>query len=760
MAGSILGNNVKRVEDPRFIRGEGRYLDDIDVEGVLHLRSVRSAFAHGILSGVDTEAAFEVPGVVAVYTAADVDLKASPAAARIGRAAYRPLIATDRVRFAGEIVAVVVAETAEAAVDGAERVWPDIDPLPAVTSMAAATGDGAPVLFPELGSNVVKVVAEENDPELFADADVVVRASFRNQRVAPVPLEANSALAVPEDDGRLTLWVGTQNVFGHRGAAARALGVEPDLIRGRVPDMGGGFGAKFYAYPEQILVAEVARRLGRPVKWLETRSDNLQGMTHGRAQDHHVELGAKRDGTLVALRVNLDQDVGAYPSFAAVIPYFTRMMAAGPYRIPRIEFSYRVIVTNTMSTHAYRGAGRPEATALLERAMDLMAGRLEMDPAELRRRNFFASDEFPVTTAVDAVYDSGDYEAALDRALEIAGYEALREEQERRMGSGDRHRLGIGLSTYVEVTAPADSGEWAAAEVNDDGTVTLRVGTSAHGQGHETAFAQIAAQQFQIPYTDVEVIFGDTDRVARGEGTGGSRSLQLGGGAVYEAGETVIAKARAIVAHLLEANAADVVVMDGGRVGVAGVPDSGIAWGELAVIARDPTRLPEAIDPELAADAFFDQGGATFPFGAHVSVVELDTETGDVTVLRHVAVDDAGVILNRWLLDGQVHGGIAQGVGQARFEEMRYDPDGNPLTANLVSYILPMAPNLPLFEVDHTVTPTELNPLGVKGIGEAATIGSTVAVQNAVVDALRPFGVDHLDMPMTPGRVWEAMQRG
>ncbi|MFQ5555647.1 MAG: xanthine dehydrogenase family protein molybdopterin-binding subunit, partial [Acidimicrobiia bacterium] len=370
MPGSILGNDVKRVEDPRFLRGEGRFLDDLEVDGVLHLRSVRSTFGHGILNGVATEDALAVPGVVAVYTSSDLDLKDLPSLG-VGRAASRPVIAKDRVRFAGEIVAVVVADSARAATDAADLVWPDIDPLPAVTSVAAATGEDAPLLFPEVGTNVVRVVADEEDDAAFGDADVVVRATFRNQKLAPVPLEPNSAMAIPEDDGSLTLWVGTQNVFGHRGAAARALGVERDTIRGRVPDIGGGFGAKFYAYPEQVLVAVIARELDRPVKWIEGRGDNLTSMTHGRAQIQTVELGARRDGSIVALRVNIDQDVGAYPTFGALNPHFTRIMAAGPYRIPHIEFSYRGIVTNTMSTHAYRGAGRPEATAYLERAIEL-----------------------------------------------------------------------------------------------------------------------------------------------------------------------------------------------------------------------------------------------------------------------------------------------------------------------------------------------------------------------------------------------------
>jgi len=761
MSTSILGGNVKRVEDPRFIRGEGRYIDDFDIPDLLHLSSVRSLFPHGVLNGISVEDALAVPGVVAVYTAADIaDLNAIPAWGGVGSHADRPVLAKDRVRFVGEAVAVVVAESALAAADAVDRVHVDIDPLPVVTTVEAAVAEGAPLLFPEVGTNVMKEEGvEDPDPDLFADADVVVSGRFVNQRIAGMPIETNCALAIPEADGRIRLWTGTQNIFNHRRVIAGALGVEPEEIHGLVTDMGGGFGPKIYIYPEQVLVAALARRLGRPVKWVERRTENLLAMVHGRGQVQHVTIGAKADGTLTALRAQVDQDMGAYAANATFLPSHTRRMASGVYRIPRIEFSFRVIATNTMSLHAYRGAGRPEAAALVERAIDLLASELEMDPVELRRKNFYRKDEFPLTTPTDAHYDTGDYEAALDLALERSGYDDLRKEQQRRRDAGERCQLGIGLSTYVEVTAGIGPHEWGAVEVHEDDTVTVRTGTSGHGQGHETAFAQLAARLLKIPHTRVRVVCGDTDLIPRGNGTGGSRSLQLGGSAIHLAGEEVVEKARRLVAHLREASFDDVVVMDGGRVGVAGVPDSALSWGELVVAAREAT-LPEGLDPELAAEHFFDQGAATYPFGAHVSVVEVDTETGEVSVLRHVAIDDAGNIFNRILMDGQVHGGIASGIGQALLEEVRYDEDGNPLTANLVSYILPLAPNVPSFEVDHTVTPTHLNPLGVKGVGEAATIGSTPAVQNAVIDALRPYGVTHLDMPVTAQRVWAAIHAG
>ncbi len=759
MAGSILGSAVKRVEDPRFITGEGRYLPNMVVDGALFLAAVRSPAAHGRIIAIDVESAAAMPGVVGVFTADDLDLDTiPPGTEEVPEICARPPLARDVVRFAGETVAVVVAETHRQALEAAGLVWVDLDPLPVVPSVDAALAEGAPLLFPELGTNVVLESGSDPIADLFADADVVVAETFVNQRLAAVPMEPNSALAIPTEEG-LTLWVGSQNVFGHRRNVARLLGLDAAQIHGRVPDMGGGFGAKFYTYPEQALVAALALRLQRPVRWHETRTENLAGMYHGRAQRQHVELGARRDGSLVGLRATVYQDAGAYPTMGAVLPTFTHRMAGGPYRLPRVEFHVVSVATNTTPTHAYRGAGRPEATALLERAMDLLAAELEMDPAELRRRNFIPPDEFPFTSATGARYDSGDFAAALDRALDIAGYEGLRAEQAARRRAGHRVQLGIGISTYVEVTASVGPKEWGSVEVHEDGTVTVACGTSAHGQGHETAYAQIVAELLHIPHTDVRVVQGDTARVARGQGTGGSRSLQLGGSAVLRAGTEVLDKATRIVAHLVEASPDDITVFADGRIGVAGVPGSGFTWGELAAAAASAEALPAGMEPGLAAEVIFDQGEPSYPFGAHVSVVEVDTESGDVAARRHVAVDDCGTILNRLLVDGQVHGGIAQGAAQALLEQVLYDEDGNPQTANLTTYLLPVAAQFPAFEVDHTETATPLNPLGAKGIGEAATIGSTPAVQNAVVDALAHLGVTHLDMPATPQRVWEAIRR-
>jgi carbon-monoxide dehydrogenase large subunit len=758
VGGSILGNDVKRVEDPRFITGQGRFLDDLQVDGVLHLKSVRSVVPHGTLNGVDRSAAETMPGVVAVLTAEDIDVPPIHTPRGLDPATSRPRLATGRVRFVGEVIAVVVAETAQQAADAADMVWPDIDPLPGVAHMDAALAPDAPVLYPSVGSNIVDTGGDDHDADLFAGADRVVGHRFYNQRVAAVPLEGSGILVEPHDDGTYTVHAGTQLVWSQRNNLSRALGIDRDAVRAIQPDTGGGFGAKFYSYPEHVLAALAARLTGRPVKWVETRTENLLAMTQGRAMYQDVELGVRDDGTFTALRVKIDAHVGAYPSFGNALPGWVRWMAGGTYKIPRIEVSWRNVVTNTMAIHAYRGAGRPEATALLERIVDMAAAELDMDPAEIRRRNYIQPEDFPYDTPTGVTYDTGDYAAALERALDTAGYGDLRDEQRRRREAGGRHQLGVGISSYVEITAPEGPMEFAGVEVQPDGAIVARVGVASLGQGHETSFAQIVGGLLNVPYTDVEVVLQDTARLPRGAGNGGSRSLQLGGSAVFEASEVLIHKAKSIVAYINEAGVDDIVVFANGTVGVAGVPDTGMSWAEIATIADDPDELPFDMAPGLAAETTFDQGAATFPFGSHVSVVEVDTVTGDVEVLRHVAVDDAGNILNPRLLDGQVHGGIAQGLGQALYEEVRHDEDANPLTGTLVSYLIPLAANMPSFEVSHTVTPTPHNPLGVKGIGEAATIGSTPAIQNAVIDAVRHLGVDHIDMPLTPHRVWQALQ--
>ena len=746
MTRTVLGHDVQRVEDPALLTGEAQFVADLQVDGALHAVFVRSTVAHASLRGVDPSAAGSVPGVVAVLTASDLGLPAQ-GDAHLGVLA-RPPLAVDRVRFVGEAIAVVLAESVEAAVDGAEAVVVDVDPLPAVVGAANALADGAPLLFPDHGTNVAGGRLHDVDDGFFDDDDVVVRARLVHQRIAPVTMEPNGLAAIPERDGTLTVWASTQGVFGVRDELCTMLGLAPEQVRVRAPWIGGGFGAKGGTYAEQIVVAAAARHLGRPVQWVETRTENLLAMTHGRAQIFDLLVGARRDGTLGGLHVRGLADVGAYPTRGTFIPLVTRFMSAGVYRWQRHDFSATAVLTNATPTGPYRGAGRPEAASLCERAVDLVAAELGMDPAEVRRRNFPAPDEFPFTTATGAVYDTGDYRAALDTALELAQYEARREEQRVRRTDPMAPLLGIGIGCYVETSG--NGSEFGAVEVDDDGTVVVTTGSVPHGQGHETVWAQIASATLGVPFESVRVVHSDTGRVDHGTGTFGSRSLQLGGSAVLRASEAVLAQARSLAAELLEAAVDDVVVFDDGRLGVTGVPASALGWTELASAAR------ERGEPLLHEDDFEQSG--TFPFGCHVAIVEIDRETGAVTLLELVAVDDCGTVINPRLATGQVHGGLAQGVAQMLFEEVRYDADGNPLTATLVDYAMPSAADLPSFRTTHTVTPTPRNPLGAKGIGESGTTGSIGAIWNAVVDALAPFGVRHLDAPFTAERVWRAMR--
>jgi carbon-monoxide dehydrogenase large subunit len=753
---SILGSVVHRTEDPRFLAGRGRYVENIPIDGALRAVFVRSIMAHARLGSVDATVARSMPGVIAVLTSADVDVPPQPPSGNVSGPFHRPILPFDAVRFVGEPIACVLAETLAEAIDAAETVDVEYQPLDAVTDARLAAEDGAPLLFPEAGTNVARSSDTRWNDDVLAGADVVVRATTVNQRIAPVPMEPNAIAVEPGDDGGLTVWVSTQIPFDVRNDLADALGMDRAEVRVIAPDVGGGFGAKLHVYPEHFVCALAAMRLGRPVRWFETRTESMLSLNHGRAQHQRIELGAKRDGTIVGMRVEITADMGAYP-IGAYLPPTTRMMLAGVYRIPRIATRSRSVVTNTTPIAAYRGAGRPEATTLIERGMDLLALELGLDAAEVRRRNLIPADAFPYETAVGATYDVGDYERALDEVLRLSGYAALRAEQAERRRRRDRVQLGIGVCTYVEITAWAGS-EFGSVEVNPDGTVTVMTGTSPHGQGHETAFAQIASGILGVPFDSVRVVHSDTGVVPRGEGTYGSRSLQLGGTAVWDASQTVLDKAKRIAAHMLEVSEADLVA-DGGRIAVAGAPDTGVSWEELAVVAAsDGSRLPEGIEPGLSAAGRFRQKESTFPFGAHVAVVEVDVETGRATLVRHVSVDDAGRILNPMLARGQVHGGLAQGISQALFEGVEYDEYGNPLTSTLATYLMPSAAELPPFETAHTETPTPLNPLGAKGIGESATIGSTAAVQSAVIDAVSHLGVRHIDMPLSPERVWRAIR--
>ncbi|HZU72404.1 MAG TPA: xanthine dehydrogenase family protein molybdopterin-binding subunit [Acidimicrobiales bacterium] len=743
MTVTVLGHEVRRSEDPDLLTGRARFLADLGAEGLLEAVFVRSAVAHGTIRAIDTSDVAGAPGVHSVWTAADLDL---PPLGQDGPLA-RPLLATDRVRFAGEPVAVILADSYAAALDAAESVVVDIEALPVVIDPCLAAEDGSPQLFPDHGTNVVGGRHHPEDASFFDGADVVASARLVHNRVAPVTIEPNGVLAQPGADGALEVWVSTQSVFGVRGEVARTLGVDPQRVRVRAPWVGGGFGAKGGVYNEALVVAALAHRLGRALRWVETRSENLVNMTHGRGQVTDVEVGATREGRLVALRVRSWADVGAYPVRGTFIPMVTRFMSAGVYPWERHDFSAVTVVTNTTPTGPYRGAGRPEAAALVERAVDLAAAALDMDPVELRRRNFPDPSRFPFTTATGATYDSGDYGAALDKALEMAGYDELRRQQQRRLDDPSAPLLGIGVACYVETSGRGS--EFGSVSLEDDGTFTVVTGSVPHGQGHETVWAQIAASVLGVPMESVRVVHSDTARVDHGVGTFGSRSLQLAGSAVHRAAEAVLARARQVAAAMLEASPDDIVALGDGTLGVAGVPASGLRWEQLAAEAgRRQVALAQELDFESAG---------SFPFGCHIATVEIDRLTGRVRLADLVAVDDCGVVVNPLLAEGQVHGGLAQGVAQILFEHVAYDEAGNPLTATLVDYAIPSAPDMPSFRTAHTVTPSPNNPLGAKGIGESGTTGSVAAVWNAVVDGLRPFGLVHLDPPFTAEKVWRAM---
>jgi carbon-monoxide dehydrogenase large subunit len=758
LKGSILGAAVRRREDPRLITGHGKYAADIPAEGALHAHFVRSPLAHAKIQGVDSTAARSLPGVVGVFTAADLGLPRRAGFAPLGDAFNKPPLAEDVVRFVGDPIVLIVAETRELANDAAAVVEINLDPLPHVVDPVKALEDGAPLLYPERGSNLAFANAFGAEPDALEGAEVVIQGRFVNQRVAPVPVETHAFLAVPDADGKgLQVWASSQQAFAARDAIAEMLGLEEKQVRLLSLDVGGGFGAKAGIQLEVVAVAAAALRVGRPVRWMETRSENMVAMTHGRAQVQEVELGATRDGKLVGLRARVVGDAGSYPAIGAFLPLLTGMMSSGVYAIPRIDFAARSAATNTTTTGAYRGAGRPEAAAMLERSMDLLAAELKMDPVELRRRNLIPSDAFPYKTMAGYTYDSGNYAKALDEVVKLAGYDELRQEQARRRSAGDPRLLGIGVSVYVEITAVGATSEWGSVEMGADGKVIVLCGTTNYGQGHETTLAQIAAEELQVPYDWVTVVESDTSIVKRGDGSVGSRSMQLGGSAVHNAAGAVRAKANRIAAHLLEVSQDDLELKEG-RFQVVGVPGSGVTWLDVAGAAADPSRLPEDIEPGLKEDLDFLQDDATFPFGAHISVVEVDAETGETRVIKHVAVDDCGRLVNPLLAEGQVHGGIAQGLAQALFEEVVFDADGNPLTSSLLDYGTPMATEMPEIVTAHTITPSPLNPLGAKGIGESGTIGSTPAVQNAVIDAVSHLGVRHIDMPLTSDRVWRAIR--
>jgi carbon-monoxide dehydrogenase large subunit len=747
--GSILGNAVRRVEDPELLAGQGTFVDNHRIEGTLHAIFVRSPFAHARITNIDTALARKAPGVVAVLTSADLSDDPVPPFAEVNAVCARRPLAHEKVRYAGEQVALVLAETRAQAVDAAELVDIDYDELPVAADVDTALAPGAPLQFEELGTNIAIGLRDVDDSDPLVGADHLVRVRMENQRIATAPIEGHAILARPIDDG-LTVWVATQQPHLARDLIATYTGLAPEKVRVITPHVGGAFGGKAGIGAEHAAVVAAALQLGRPVKWTETRSEAMLSM-HGRGQVQYAELGLDTDGRILGLRLRVLGDCGAYAGFGgalAVGPSY--LMAQGPYVIPELRYDSVGVLTNTTPVGAFRGAGRPEAAALLERLMDLAANEVGLLPEELRRRNLIAPDAFPFATHTGATYDVGDYDLPLREAMRIADVDGARAEQRRRREAGDVRQLGIGIAVYVEITGFGGS-EFGSVQIDADGGATVMAGTSAHGQGHATSFSMIVADQLGIPMDRIRYVQSDTALVRSGGGTGGSRSLQLGGNAVGKAAAEVHDKALQIAATMLETDAVDVVI-DGDAFVVRGVPAARVEWPALAAYAHEH-------EGGLGSDTDFTQHGATFPFGAHVAIVEVDTETGRTTPLRHIAVDDCGTVLNPLIVAGQQHGGAVQGISQALWEQFVYDAQGNPLTSTFADYAMPTAADTITLEVSNTETPTPLNPLGAKGIGESATIGSTPAVQNAVVDAVRHLGVRHVDLPCTPQRVWRAIQQ-
>ena len=756
----MIGERVVRTEDPALVTGRATYVDNLVVEGAVHVVYVRSTVAHARLVSIDTVDARSMPGVIGVFTHADlvadgigplpIDMPLLPADVR------RTALADGTVRFVGELVAAVVAETRAEAIDAAEAVLVDYEPLDVVIDPVAAM-ESSTLLFPEHGSNVV-VTLPALGPIDFSDCDVVLEKRIVNQRLAPSPLEMRVAVSrweEPDESGvrRLTHWQATQGAHPIRNQICDFYGLPAEQVRVITPDVGGGFGAKAFFYPEDLLVPWLARRVDRPVRYTESRTESMNGLGHGRGQIQDVKIGGTRDGRILAYEMRVIQDAGAYPRFGAFLPFMTGRMLTGTYDIPRAAMTAYGVLTNTVPTVAYRGAGRPEAAAAIERAVDMFAREIGLDPAEVRRRNLVAPDRFPYTTAMGTTYDSGDYPGALELALQAADYPALRAEQERRRANDDPVQLGIGIAVYVEITAMSGGSELGTIDVtaDADGRPCARIvtGTTPYGQGHRTTWAMLAADRLGIPFENITVVHGDTDLVRSGEITGGSRSVQLGGTNVWRAAGEAADKARTVAAQLLEADVSDV-VLENGKFFVVGSPAVSKEWSD--VLAEAALR-----DESIDGEGDFAQAGGTFPSGAHVAVVEVDTETGKVKLRDVFAADDAGRIVNPLLAEGQIHGGLVQGIGQALFEEVIYDADGNPLTGNFADYGFPSSAEVPSFVTVHLASPSPLNDLGAKGIGESGTIGATPAVQNAVVDALAPFGVDHVDLPCTPQRVWAAI---
>ena len=780
MSSRIFGSGIKRREDPRLITGQAKYTDDLTLPGTVHMAVVRSPYAHAKIKRIDTKKAATMPGVLAVFTGQqmkEAGFGPIPCAWVVPNSNTKtppyPPIATDTVRYAGNAVAIVVATDRYLARDGADAVQVDYQPLPAVTDPLQTTKPGAPQLHADVPGNLCFhwQVSGGDVEAAFQSAEVVVKDKIRNQRLIPNAIEPRAALAQYNSAmGEVTLWVASQNPHIARFLLSLDSGIPEHKIRVIAPEVGGGFGSKIPHYPEDSMVIFASKMLGRPVKWTETRSENYKATIHGRDHIQEVEMAAKQDGTIVGLRAKVWANLGAYLSTASTgVPTILHgLMLSGSYKIPNIHEDVYGVFTNTTPVDAYRGAGRPEATFLVERLVDLLAKKLKVDPAELRRKNFIPPFSDGYTVATGLIYDSGNYQAALDKALELADYKKLRQQQLELRAQG--RYLGIGLCTYAEICGLGPSqvagavgfggGLWESAIVrfHPSGKVNVMVGISPHGQGEETTFAQIVASELGVSVDDVEVLHGDTDITPQGWGTYGSRSTAVGGGALMGAIQKIKDKAKIVTAHLLEAAVEDIEYADG-KFFVRGSPSQVKTIQDIALMANLAWNYPKGLEPGLEASAFFDPPNFVYPFGAHIAVVEVDPETGEIQLTRYIAVDDCGRVINPMIVAGQIHGGIVQGVGQALWEGAAYDDNGQLLTGSMMDYALPKAHYFPKFELAMTETTTNVNPLGVKGIGETGTIASTPAVYNAVMDALEPLGVQQVDMPLTPERIWRAIRQ-
>ncbi len=745
---SILGNRVVRREDPRFLTGHSTYVDDLRPPDAVELVYVRSTVAHGRITELDVEDARSMPGVVGVFTGADIaEMGTAPnVLPMFPEEMRRPYVAVDSVRYVGQPVVAVLAETKAQALDATEMVVVDYDWLPAVVDVEDAASDEV-VLFPDHGTNVLSRMSSDGTAD-FTGCDVVVEERIANQRLTGAPIEPRAGAAWWTDDGRLVHYSACQGAHPTKALLADIYGLDAEQVRVVVPDMGGGFGAKSRTYPEELVLGFYAKALGRPVRWTETRTENLMAMPHGRGQRQRAKLGGTRDGRITAYQLDVFQDAGAYPIIGAVLAGMTQRMLCGTYDITNVGFTATTVVTNTVSTTAYRGAGRPEAATAIERMVDRFAAEIEMDPAQVRRINLIPRFDEAYTTGIGTPYDVGDYPEALRLALEASEYEDLRAEQQARRSEGSDRQLGVGVGMYVEITAGGPGSEFGSVELVDGGGIRAVSGATAFGQGHETTWAMLVADQLGVAPDDVEIVAGDTDLVDRGGLTVGSRSVQLAGSALVEASAQLVDVAKPIAAGLLEAAVEDIDFdLEAGSFHVAGTPARSLGWAQIAAAAEAPLREEHDFSAPMP----------TFPCGCHVAVVEVDTATGGVELLRLVGVDDAGRILNPLVAEGQIHGGMAQGVAQVLLEEIRYDEDGNLLTANFMDYLVPSAAEVPSYELVHLETPTWVNPLGAKGVGESGTVGAIPAVYNAVIDALAPSGVRHLETPLTPEKVWAAL---